>query len=159
MDECCKELAKVMDEVLDAPMEHGQNPASFDDAGWKRGILKIIVTVMVFVGVFALTMVIYFPHSVMGKQEANLRLASRHLPILEERLRHMDGAARVKVGRYTGLGGSISVDGDVPDQPAAEAVVREIMATHPPVPVTFNLTFAETNILRRIVQPAGTPQT
>ena len=133
-------------------MEHVENPTAFDDAGYKGGILKIVVAVLVFTGVFGITLLIYFPHSSWGKQEANLRLASGHLPILEERLRRLPGADQVKASRYTGVGGSISVDGNVPDERTAEAVVREVLATAPPVPVTFHLIFDQTNILQKIVQ-------
>ena len=154
-DGLCKELEIAQIEVLDVPMECAEKPGSFEDAGWKRGLFNMVVAAAVFAGVFGLTLLIYFPHSSWGRQERNLRLASKHLPVLKERLQHLQGVDRVNVGRYTGLGGSISVDGNVPDQRTAEAVVRAIVDTSPPVPVSFNLTFNQTNILRKIVQPTS----
>ena len=73
--------------VLDAPMECVKEPTAFAHSGWKSGTLKIIVAIVGFVAVFALTLIIYLPHSPLGKQEANLRLASLHVPIIESRLR------------------------------------------------------------------------
>ena len=45
----------------------------------------------------------------------------------------MRGAENVKVEVYTGLGGSLKVFGDVADEPTADAVISEVLATTPPV--------------------------
>jgi hypothetical protein len=115
--------------------------------------VKIRIAIVVFVGVFALTWFVYYPHSPLGKQMANLRLAEKHQPQAEMSLRQTTGADKVRVGVYTGLGGSLSVSGDVSDEQTAEAVVRAVLASGPPVTVQFLLTVGETNIFREIVEP------
>jgi hypothetical protein len=120
-----------------------------------RAIVKIVAAIAVFAVVFAVTWFVYFPHSPWGKQEANLKLASQHRPLVEQRLRRMPGTELVKVGRFTGLGGSMSVYGEVADQQTAEAVIREVMATVPPVTVDFHLTVGRTDKIERVVEPDG----
>ncbi|MGN6552652.1 MAG: hypothetical protein ACTHLW_02820 [Verrucomicrobiota bacterium] len=113
--------------------------------------VKIGVAIFVLVGVFALTWFVYYPHSPLGKQETNLKLAEKHQPKVETSLRQLTGADRIRVGVYTGLGGSLSVSGDVADDQTAERVISAVLASGPPVTVQFLLTVGETNIIRKVV--------
>jgi hypothetical protein len=115
---------------------------------------KIAVALLVFIGTFTLTWFVYFPHSPWGKQKANLKLAHRHESVVAEKLRHTEGAEHVNVGAYTGLGGALAVGGKVKDSETAERVVKDVMATSPPVPVDFNISISDTDLLQRIIQPA-----
>jgi len=121
-----------------------------------RGVLKVLAALLVFACIFALTWWVYFPHSPLGKQLANLKLAHAHAPIAEGKLRSLRGPEEVKVGAYTGLGGSLAVSGEVPDEQTAERVMAEVLATRPPVTVRFELSLGETNSMWKVVQPDGT---
>ena len=57
-----------------------------------KRIYKIGAALVVLIGTFAITWFVYFPHSPWGKQEANLKLAHLHEPVLVEKLRHTEGA-------------------------------------------------------------------
>src|SRR6187431_369507 len=116
-------------------------------------LVKIGVAIVVLVGVFALTWFVYYPHSPLGKQMANLRLAEVHQPKVETSLRKLTGADRVRVGVHTGMGGSLSVSGDVADEQTAEVVISAVLASSPPVTIQFLLTAGETNIIRKVVEP------
>src|SRR5258706_16156691 len=100
-----------------------------------KGVFKLAAVVVVFLCVFSITWFVYFPHSPLGRQEANLKLAENHLLIARDRLRQVKGAEKVKVGVYNGLDGSLSVFGDVESERTVEAVMSEILATAPPVTV------------------------
>src|SRR5712671_2380260 len=117
--------------------------------------VKVGAATVVLVGVFALTWFLYFPHSPLGRQEANLKLAEEYGPKVMKRLRQMTGTDKVRVGAYTGLGGSLSVSGDVADEQTAEAVITAVVASSPPVSVRFLLTIGGTNIVQKIVEPDG----
>jgi hypothetical protein len=118
-----------------------------------KPIYKIVAALVVLVGTFTITWFVYFPHSPWGKQEANLKLAHVHEPIVVEKLRHTEGAEQVNVGVYTGLGGALGIGGKVKDSETAERVVADVMATMPPVPVDFNISISDTDMLQRVVQP------
>ena len=126
---------------------------SFDDS--MRAIIKTGAVITVFVAVFAVTWLFYFPHSPWGKQKANLKLADQHRPIVEQRLRQIPGADLVRVAHYTGLGGSLSVSGHVTNEQTAEVLITEVMGTAPPVTVDFNLIVGGTDSVQRIVEPNG----
>lgn len=112
----------------------------------KGGVVGVVL-----VGVFVFTWFVYYPYSPLAKQEANLKLAEAHLPKVETSLRQVAGADRVRVGVHTGLGGSLSISGEVTDELTAEAVIEAVLASSPPVTAQFLLTVGETNILRKIV--------
>jgi hypothetical protein len=67
----------------------------------------------------------------------------------------MTGTDKVRAGVYTGLGGSLSVSGDVADEQTAKAVITAVQASSPPVTVRFLLRVGETNIVQKIVDPDG----
>jgi hypothetical protein len=117
--------------------------------------LKLLVILGTFVGVFALTWVLYFPHSPLGRQEANLGIAREHQVIVEERLQRLRGAERVRVAVSTGYGGCLTVEGAVADQEAAEMVIEEVSATRPPVIVRFLIFAGESDLVERIVEPTA----
>ena len=79
-------------------------------------------------------------------------MAEESLPRVQESLRRMTGTDKVRAGVYTGLGGSLSISGDVADEQTAEAVIRAVLASNPPVTVQFLLRAGETNIVQKIVQ-------
>ena len=116
-------------------------------------VVKTGVAVTVFVSVFALTWFFYFPHSPWGKQKANLKRAEELRPMVEQRVRQLAGTDRVKVGVYTGLNGSLSVSGHVANEQIAEVVIREVLATKPPITVQFDLIIGGTDVIQKIVQP------
>lgn len=122
------------------PLDDGMN------AFVKGGVVGVVL-----VGVFAFTWFVYYPYSPLAKQEANLKLAEAHLPKVETSLRQVAGADRVRIGVHTGLGGALSISGEVADEQTAEAVIEAVLASSPPVTAQFLLTVGETNILRRIV--------
>ncbi|MFN7141107.1 MAG: hypothetical protein ACK4UN_17395 [Limisphaerales bacterium] len=68
-------------------------------------------------------------------------------------MRQIPGAELVRVDRFTGLGGSLKVHGEVPNEQTAEVVIREVIVTAPPVTVDFTLIAARTNTVWRIVEP------
>ena len=119
--------------------------------------LKIGAIIAVFVGVFGITWVVYFPHSPLGKQNTNLKLATLHEPAVRSALRNLKGAERLQVGIYTGLDGSLAVTGKVQDNEMAQRVMAKVLATKPPVTIWFNLVVGETNVIQQIVQPHATP--
>ncbi len=114
---------------------------------------KLAAAIGVFVVVFALTFFLYFPYSPLGRQQTNLRLAEEHRPKAEEGLRRIPGADRVRAATYTGLGGSLSISGDVKDEQTAERVISTILSSGPPVTVRFDLMVGETGIVRKTVEP------
>jgi hypothetical protein len=117
---------------------------------------KIAAVITVFACVFALTWFVYFPRSPLGRQLANLKLAEKHRPVVEERLRTIPGANAVKCGAYTGFGGSLSIWGDVADDQTADAVMSGVLATIPPVTIDFSITVGGTNLVRKTVQLGAT---
>jgi hypothetical protein len=117
-----------------------------------NAFVKSGVACVVLVGVFALTWIVYYPHSPLGMQAANLKLAEAHQPKVEISLRQVTGADRVRVGVHTGLRGSLSISGDVTDEQTAKAVIGTVLASSPPVTVQFLLTVGGTNILQEIVE-------
>lgn len=116
-------------------------------------VVKTGVAVAVFVSVFALTWFFYFPHSPWEKQKANLKRAEELRPKVEQRVRQLAGTDRVKVGVYTGLNGSLSVSGHVANEQIAEVVIREVLATKPPIAVRFEFIVRETESINRTFQP------
>ncbi len=118
-----------------------------------KPIYKIVAALVVLVGTFTIAWLVYFPHSPWGKQEANLKLAHLHKPIVVEKLRHTEGAEQVNVGVYTGLGGALAIGGKVKDSETAERVVADVMAPTPRVPIDFNISISDTDMLQRVVQP------
>lgn len=116
-------------------------------------IVKIGVAVAVFAGVFALTWFVYYPQSTLGKQNANLKLAEKLRPMVEQRVRQLEGADRVRVGIHTGWNGSLSVSGHVANEQIAEVMIREVLATKPPIAVRFEFIVRETDLINKIVQP------
>ncbi len=118
-----------------------------------KPIYKVLAALVVLTGSFAIAWFVYFPHSPWGKQEANLKLAHLHEPVVVEKLRHTEGAEQINVGVYTGLGGALGVGGKVKDSETAERVVAAAMATMPPVAIDFNISISDTDMLQRVVQP------
>jgi len=120
-------------------------------------LVKIGVAILVLVGAFTATWFVYYPHSPLGKQEANLRLAEEHKPKAEASLRRMAGADKVRVVAYPGCGGSLNVSGEVADEQTAEGVMNAVLASSPPVAVEFLLAFGETNLIRKVIEPGAVP--
>jgi hypothetical protein len=118
-----------------------------------KRIYKFVAALIILLASFTVTWLVYFPHSPWGKQEANLKLAHLHEPVVIEKLRQTDGAQEVSVGVYTGLGGALGVVGKVKDVETAERVVAAVAGTMPPVPVDFNISISDTDMLQRVVQP------
>lgn len=81
-----------------------------------------------------------------------MRIAEKHRPKVEESLRLIPGAEKVRVGVYTGLEGSLQVSGDVADERTAEAVMSGVLKKSPPVTLQFLLIVGETNIIRKVVK-------
>jgi hypothetical protein len=120
-----------------------------------KSTYKFFAALVVLIASFIITWLVYFPHSPWGKQEANLKLAHLHEPVVVEKLRQTEGAQQVNVGVYTGLGGALGVGGKVRDAETAEKVVAVVMATKPPVPVDFNISISDTDTLQRVLQPSA----
>jgi hypothetical protein len=116
-------------------------------------IVKIGVAVAVFVGVFALAWFVYYPQSPLGKQNANLKLAEKLRPMVEQRVQQLEGADHIRVGIDTGWNGSLSVSGHVANEHIAEVVIREVLATKPPIAVRFEFIVRETESINRTFQP------
>lgn len=115
---------------------------------WKIGVI-----IALFILVFTLTWVVYFPYSPLGVQSANLKLAEGHEAILKARLQNLKDVEKLMVAPYTGLGGSLAVQANVPDKPTAEKIMTEVLATRPPVTVKFLFIVGETTLIQRVVQP------
>jgi hypothetical protein len=111
------------------------------EAGWRRlrtvlylfndcmnTLTRTGVALVLLVGMFALTWFGYYPHSPLGRQEANLRLPEKHQPRVEGSLRRMKGAEGVRVGVHTGLGGSLCNSSDVMGEPPAIGLFAGLIA-------------------------------
>jgi hypothetical protein len=119
---------------------------------------KVAVAFITLVGAFSITWFSYFPHSPLGKQLANMKLAEEHCPPIMERLSRIQGAEKVQAVPYTGLGGSMVVHGHVGDEQTAEAVMAEVLANPPPLTVSFELIVGETNMIRKVARPDNSPR-
>ena len=93
--------------------------------------------VWLYVAIFAVAVVIYYPFSPGGNQSINMRRAAQHIRTLAPQIRADPRFAQIRIGSFTGQGGSIGVFGTVARQSDAEALKDLIEQSAPPVEVAY----------------------
>lgn len=87
--------------------------------------------------VFVVGIAIYYPYSPGGRQAMNMRVAAGFVPVLSAKIGNDPRFEDVRVGVWTGGGGSLMVGGFVDDESERADLRRIVLESFPPAPIAF----------------------
>lgn len=111
--------------------------------------------IWLYVAIFAIAVVIYYPFSPGGSQSINMRRAAQHIRTLAPQIRADPRFAKIRIGSFTGQGGSIGVFGTVARQSDAEALKDLIEQSAPPVEVAYRFVIVAPTSHPTATRPQG----
>lgn len=99
----------------------------------------------------------YVPFSPGFRQERNMRMAEKHLPIVQAAIEKDPRFKYVTLGVYTGNGGSLRVAGDVRSYHERDALERLVASTAPPMPIAISVQVPSEEVWQ-MLHPEATTQ-
>lgn len=92
-----------------------------------------------------LGIVIYYPHSPMGRQARNMKLTEAHIPVLQRAFADDERFRNLRLHPSTSGGGSLMVGGQVENGDDFQSLLAIVRSSGPPMPVVLQLRIQATN--------------